>query len=104
MSPSSPRPFRPWGTLGVGAAVAAACAVCCAGPLLAVLGGLGVTSAVGALWMPALAIPAIAAGLGVLVVRRRRRKASCHTQAAPADLGMPTLGPPPKSSGSQTTR
>ncbi|MFF4541077.1 hypothetical protein [Streptomyces aureus] len=104
MSPSSPRPFRPWGTLGVGAAVATACAVCCAGPLLAVLGGLGVTSAVGALWIPALAIPTVAAGLGVLVVRHRRRKASCRAQAAQADLGMPAPGPPPQASGSQTTR
>ncbi|MET7986631.1 hypothetical protein [Streptomyces sp. NPDC005281] len=102
MTASSPRRFRPWGTLGAGAA--AACAVCCAGPLLAVLGGMGLTSAVGALWMPALAILTVAAGLGVLVVRHRRRRASCRAEAAPADLGMPTLGPPPETSGSQDTR
>jgi steroid delta-isomerase-like uncharacterized protein len=41
---------------------------CCADPLLAVLGGIGVTSAIGALWMPVLAVLAVAAGLGVVVV------------------------------------
>ncbi|MFJ9968711.1 hypothetical protein [Streptomyces avermitilis] len=104
MTASSPRPSRPWGTLGAGAAALAACAVCCAGPILAVLGGIGVTSAIGALWMPALAVLAVAAGLGVLVVRRRSRAASCHTAPVPADLGMPTLGPPPDEAGSRTAR
>ncbi|WP_329258509.1 hypothetical protein OG223_37515 [Streptomyces sp. NBC_01478] len=94
-TPSSPRPARPWGTLGAGAAALAACAVCCAGPLLAILGGIGVTSAVGALWMPVFAVLAVAAGLGMLMVRQRRRKAACGTAPAlaPTDLGMPTLGP-----------
>ncbi|MYS95939.1 hypothetical protein GTY58_01190 [Streptomyces sp. SID5469] len=78
--------------------------MCCAGPILAVLGGIGVTSAIGALWMPALAVLAVAAGLGVLVVRRRSRAASCRTAPAPADLGMPTLGPPPDEAGSRTAR
>jgi hypothetical protein len=98
MSPSSPspssRPSRGWGTLGFGAAAVAACAVCCAGPFLAVLGSIGVTSAIGALRMPALAVLAVAAGLGVLVVRRRRQTASCKTAPVRADLGMPTIGPP----------
>ncbi|MFF7976609.1 hypothetical protein [Streptomyces sp. NPDC007905] len=101
MTASSPRPSRPWGTLGAGAAALAACAVCCAGPILAVLGGIGVTSAIGALWMPALAVLALVAGLGVLVVRRRRRTASCRTAGAQADLGMPTFGPPPEADGTR---
>ncbi|MFF0795094.1 hypothetical protein [Streptomyces spiralis] len=104
MTASSPRPSRPWNTLGAGAAAVAACAVCCSGPLLAVLSGIGVTSALGALWMPALTVLAVAAGLGVLVVRHRRRRASCRTAPAPADLGMPTLGPPPETSGGQAAR
>jgi hypothetical protein len=91
-TPSSPRPSRPWGTLGAGAAAVAACALCCAGPLLAVLGSIGVTSAIESLWMPALAVPAAAAGLGVLLVVRRR-SAACRTVPATADLGMPTIGP-----------
>ncbi|MEU9376028.1 hypothetical protein AB0D94_19935 [Streptomyces sp. NPDC048255] len=98
------RPSGPWRMLGVGAAAVAACAVCCAGPILAVLGGIGVTSAIGALWMPTLGVLAVAAGLGVFVVRRRRRATACHTAQAPADLGMPTLGPPPDTDGRGTAR
>ncbi|MEV6593145.1 hypothetical protein [Streptomyces acidicola] len=48
-TPPSSRPSRPWSAFGAGAAAVAACAVCCEGPLLAVLGGIGVTSAIGAL-------------------------------------------------------
>ncbi|WP_405819508.1 hypothetical protein OG241_29745 [Streptomyces sp. NBC_01390] len=104
-TPPSPRPARPWGILGTGTAALAACAVCCAGPLLAVLGGIGVTSAVGALWMPVLAVMAVAAGLGVLMVRRRRRKVACRTAPALTDLGMPTLGRgPDESEGAKNGR
>lgn len=103
-SSPSPGPSRPWGALGAGAAAVAACAVCCAGPLLAVLGGVGFASAVGALWMPVLAVLAVAAGLGVFLVRRRRRNAACRTAPAPADLGMPTIGPLPDESGPASSR
>ncbi|WP_329298038.1 hypothetical protein OG410_05235 [Streptomyces sp. NBC_00659] len=103
-SPSSPRPSRSWGILGVGAATITACAVCCAGPILVVLGGIGVTSAIGALWMPALAVLTVAAGLGVLVVRRRTTRAACRKGAAVADLGMPTVGPHPVTEGSKAAR
>ncbi|MGC4983851.1 hypothetical protein ACLQ18_24970 [Streptomyces sp. DT193] len=103
-SPSSPRPSRSWGILGVGAATIAACAVCCAGPILVVLGGIGVTSAIGALWMPALVALAVAAGLGVLVVRRRTTRAACRRGAAVADLGMPTVGPHLVTEGSKAAR
>lgn len=100
MSTPSSRPSRPWGTLGAGVAALAACAVCCAGPLLAVLGGVGVASAVGALWMPVLAVLTVAATVAFLVVRRRRRAAACRTTPAPTDLGMPTVGPVQKDSAS----
>ncbi|WP_405192801.1 hypothetical protein [Streptomyces anulatus] len=103
MTASSPgsRSSRPWGAFGAGAAAVAACAVCYAGPLLAVLGGIGVTSTIGALWVPVLAVLAVAAGLGVLVVRHRRRRASCGTARARADLGMPKLGPPLETGGNK---
>ncbi|MBL1082251.1 hypothetical protein JK359_09685 [Streptomyces actinomycinicus] len=78
--------------------------MCCAGPLMAVLGGLGVASAIGALWMPALAVLIVAAGLAALVVRHRRRTTSCHRAPAPVDLGMPTAGPRPGAEGSDATR
>ncbi|MGW7297477.1 MULTISPECIES: hypothetical protein [unclassified Streptomyces] len=85
-----------WGTWGTGAAAMAACAACCAGPLLAVVGGLSITSAIASLWMPALAVSAVVAGAVALVLRRRRRASACRT-AAPGrtDLGMPTIGPGP---------
>ncbi|MFD4973208.1 hypothetical protein [Streptomyces sp. NPDC058424] len=95
---SSPRPSRGWGVLGAGTAAVAACAVCCAGPLLAVLGGVGFASAVGALWMPVLAVLALVSGLGVLMVRQQRRRAACRTAPACTDLGMPTIGPSPDQS------
>ncbi|MET7664721.1 MerR family DNA-binding protein [Streptomyces sp. NPDC005463] len=93
---------RPWGMFG--AAAVAACAVCCAGPLLAVLGGIGVTSAIGALWMPVLAVLAVAAGPGVVVVRYRRRTASCRTAPAAVDLGMPAVAHRRKRTGPQSDR
>ncbi|MFI8893478.1 hypothetical protein [Streptomyces paradoxus] len=93
-TPSS-RSSRPWSLFGAGAAAVTACAVCCAGPLLAVLGGAGAASALGAVWVPALAVPAVAAVAGIFVVRRRRRAAACRTApVVRADLGMPTVGPP----------
>ncbi|MGW3661027.1 hypothetical protein ACWD6R_37725 [Streptomyces sp. NPDC005151] len=95
MTTASPSSFSrrsgPWGTALAGLAALAACAVCCAGPLLAVLGGIGLTSAVGAFWMPALAVVAAGAGISFVLVRRRRRAVACSTgDEGPVDLGMPT--------------
>ena len=63
--------------VGVGAA---ACAVCCAGPLLGFLAaiGLGTIAGVAVFGSVALAIGAVAAGL--VIVRRRRRSAACTPQ------------------------
>ncbi|MFG2172333.1 hypothetical protein ACGFMO_13230 [Streptomyces niveus] len=57
----SPPHARPWGTAGVGLAAVAACAACCAGPLLALLGGVGAASALAWFWVPALAVVAACA-------------------------------------------
>ncbi|CAG7642507.1 hypothetical protein SIM91_02415 [Rhodococcus opacus] len=89
-SPRRPGSAR-WQAIGVGAAAVGACAVCCAAPILTVLGGLSVLSAVGAVWVPALIVVAIFAALALLaVVRRRRASASCA--ATTVDLQMPTVG------------
>ncbi|SNT59618.1 hypothetical protein [Actinacidiphila glaucinigra] len=87
------RPSAPWGTIGVGVAALVACAVCCAGPLLAVLGGIGIPCAIGALWVPVLAVQAAAALVAVIFIvrRRRRRPVPCHTIPTHADLGMPNV-------------
>lgn len=90
-APSSSRSPRPWGTVGAGLAAVAACAVCCAGPLLALLGGIGAASALASFWIPALAVVAVAAAAGAYVLYRRRRVAACKT-SGPVDLRLPTVG------------
>ena len=65
--------------VGVGAA---ACAVCCAGPLLGFLAaiGLGTIAGVAVFGSVALVIGAVVAGL--VIVRRGRRSAACTPQPA----------------------
>ncbi|MFC9891918.1 hypothetical protein [Streptomyces pilosus] len=80
--------------LGVGALAALACAACCIGPILAFLGGLGTASALGALWVPALAAVTLLALSGMAwVLHRRRRAAVCSTGQGPVDLGCPPRRP-----------
>ncbi|BBY96366.1 hypothetical protein MGALJ_60350 (plasmid) [Mycobacterium gallinarum] len=86
----SQRRARRWS--GAGAAVVAACALCCAGPLLAILGSIGIGSAVGAIWLPGLAALTVVAAIGALWLRRRRRASIC--QAGRVDVSMPTIGKP----------
>ena len=87
---------RPRALTTVTAAVAAvgACAVCCAGPILAFFGGLSVVSLAASIWIPGLALVAVAALAGLVWILRRRRNSSCQTSttesAGPVDLGMPT--------------
>lgn len=74
------------------AGLVGACAICCAGPLLAVLGGIGIASMVGAFWLPALLVVAALATLGILIeVRRRRHASACPSRTGPIDLAAPTL-------------
>lgn len=67
------------GALGVGVA---ACAACCAGPILGALGAIGIASAAGYLVAGSLAILAGLLAATVVVVRRRGRRPAC---APPAD-------------------
>jgi hypothetical protein len=87
MTRSAGRP-RGWSTVGGVAAAVAACAVCCAGPLVAVLGAVAAAGTLAAVWVPALGVAAVAAFVGALLVRRRRR-AACRTGQGPVDLGLP---------------
>ncbi|GAA1788334.1 hypothetical protein [Agromyces lapidis] len=70
----------------IGAAVLA-CAACCAGPLLAIVGSVGAASLLGAYWVPGLLVVAVLAGIvvTVLLVRRRRAKA-CRLPASRVDV------------------
>jgi len=84
---------KPWTTVATGAAAIGACAVCCAGPILTFFGGLSIVSLAGAIWIPAVAIVAVAALAGAVWILRRRKASSCRTaftdNSAPVDVGMP---------------
>ena len=70
------------GPLGFGVA---ACAACCAGPIVGLVTGLGLTAAAGA-WLlgsTALALVLVVLAVGSLVVRRRRRVARCAPEPVP---------------------
>ena len=73
--------------VGVGAA---ACAVCCAGPILAVLAAIGLGAAVGFALFGVIAIVVGAVLAALVVVRRRRRAATCApgevSDAVPVEL------------------
>jgi hypothetical protein len=81
-------PDRWWRRTGIAAAVA--CGVCCAVPLIGLLGGAGVLSALGAVFEKVSLVLAVLAlgGAGVLWLRRRRRRA-CRVPERAVDLGMP---------------
>ena len=72
----------------VGAAVLA-CAACCAGPLLAIVGSVGAASLLGAYWIPGLLVVAVLAGIvvTVLMVRRHRAKA-CRLPSSRVDVDI----------------
>jgi hypothetical protein len=77
---------RSFSIIGVGVA---ACIACCAGPILAFLGGLGVAglASTALIGLTGLAIAA-AALVGVVVVRRRR--STCGTAVAPVPVAAPS--------------
>jgi hypothetical protein len=91
----SPRPQRrgraALGAIGLGVL---ACAACCAGPLIAVVGSVGAASLLGAYWVPGLlvVVAAAAAVLAVLLVRRRRANA-CTVPAGPTTIELQTTRP-----------
>ena len=76
--------------VGVGVA---ACAVCCAGPILGFLAAIGFGTAVGfALFgSAALVIGAIAIVVVLRRRRRRRRADACTAMSATVALDMPTV-------------
>lgn len=79
--------------LGVGAA---ACAVCCAGPILGILAAIGLTTAAGAALF-GLAGLAIAALAIPVIVSRRRTTATCAPVTEPVAVlrDAPTNPAPP---------
>jgi hypothetical protein len=63
--------------------VVAMCLVCCAGPLLAVLTAVGLTAAMAAVFIPALAVVAAAAAFAVWWLRRRRSRTMALARQSP---------------------
>lgn len=68
---------------------AAACAVCCAGPIAAALGAIGLGTATGAALFGGIAIVIGVSAMALLIIRHRRREAACRLVEAvvPVELG-----------------
>lgn len=66
--------------VGVGVA---ACAVCCAGPILAVLAAIGLGTAAGFALFGTVAVVIGAVLIAFVVVRRRRRATACTITETP---------------------
>lgn len=71
--------------VGVGVA---ACAVCCAGPILAVLASIGLGTAAGFALFGTVAVVVGAVLIASEVVRRRRRAAACAITQMPSTVAV----------------
>jgi hypothetical protein len=77
-----------FGIIGIGAA---ACAACCAGPILAFLGGLSLAGLASTLLIGTLGLAVfVSSGAGYLVVRRRRQTACAPPSIEPVSVAAPT--------------
>ena len=83
------RPRRD-GVAVVGVGVAA-CAACCAGPIIGVLGAIGFGTVVGVLLFGVVGLAIAAIGLAVLVHRRRAMSMARVPTDAPVRVEMPTV-------------
>ena len=73
--------------VGVGVA---ACAACCAGPILGFLAAIGLGTAVGFALFGSAALVIGAIAIVVVLRRRRRRTDACTTTSEPVAVDMPT--------------
>jgi hypothetical protein len=83
------------GVLGVGAV---ACAACCAGPVLGLLAGVGLTAALGAVLFGVVGL-AVALVVGVVLWRRRQAR-RCQPPEPSASSEPVAVEPPRLRSGS----
>jgi hypothetical protein len=79
--------------LGVLGAGAAACAACCAGPVLGFLAATGVATLLGAVAFGAIGVVVVLAGAFVLRRRRHRRHQGCAPATTPVPLDAPVRKP-----------
>jgi mercuric ion transport protein len=96
-------PDRPPPRSTIATAVVAACVICCAAPLLAVLAGIGAVFTLTAIWVPALAVVAALAFTAAFIPWRRRRTPRRHAQTTPVQLGMPNTATRPSDAADPTT-
>jgi cytochrome c biogenesis protein CcdA len=76
--------------IGVGVG---ACAVCCAGPILAALAAIGLGTAAGLALFGTIAVLLGAALVAFVLVRRRRRTASCSSAVAQEPVPVALTAP-----------
>jgi hypothetical protein len=76
------------GVLGVGAA---ACAACCAGPILGFVAATGIASVLGAVVFGVAGLAVVLAVAAVLYRRRRRKARHCAPRAGAVPLDAPQL-------------
>jgi hypothetical protein len=70
-----------------------ACAVCCAGPILAFLAAIGLGTVVGAVLYGTITV-VIGTAVAVIVVMRRRRRAQAHATIPPASAPVELTAAP----------
>lgn len=79
-------------SLGVLGAGAAACAACCAGPILGFLAATGIASVLGAVVFGAVGLLVVLAVAAVVYLRRRREAQRCAPVTGAVPLDNPQLG------------
>jgi hypothetical protein len=84
----TPNPKSSLGVLGVGAA---ACAACCAGPIVGFLAATGVASVLGNVLFGVVGLVAVLAVAAVLYQRRRRKARHCAPTTGAVPLDAPWL-------------
>jgi membrane protein implicated in regulation of membrane protease activity len=84
----TPRPRAGLGVLGAGAA---ACAACCAGPVLGFLAATGIASVLGALVFGVVGLAVVLAVAAVFWQRRRRRAGHCSPADGPVKVDSSQL-------------
>jgi hypothetical protein len=84
----SPGPKAGLGVVGVGAA---ACAACCAGPILGFLAATGIASVLGAVVFGVVGLVVVLAVAAVLYQQRRRKARQCAPATGAVPLDAPQL-------------